>query len=58
VEELFAALTRVSSDFGAELREWANPRHYEAYVKRVQLPFTPSAKPPVADPEALKVCEG
>jgi hypothetical protein len=55
VEELFSALGQVAVDFGSELREWGSPAYYEDHVKRVQLPFVLSARPPPADPEALKV---
>ncbi len=55
VEELFSAMTRVSGDFGHELREWSGHAHYHAHVRRVQLPFTLSARPPPANPELLKV---
>jgi len=53
VEDMFT-LTRVSSDFFKQLKEWKDPQFYEKNEVRIQFPFVPVSRPPPADPEVLK----
>ena len=53
-EELLAAHTRVSAHFLQELHSWKDSEHYDAHVRRVQLPYTVQPRAPPPDPEVLR----
>lgn len=46
---------RISADFIDELNMWRDRDYYSKNVRRLQLPFTVTAKPPPVDPEVLRV---
>ena len=48
-------LHRMSAHFIDELNMWRDRDYYSKHVRRLQLPFTVTAKPPPVDPEVLKM---
>merc|ERR1719427_78345 len=53
VEDMFT-LTRVSSDFFNQLKEWKDPHFYEKNEVKIQFPFVAVSRPLPPDPEVLK----